>query len=170
MFKLIKIVLIGIVLLTQISCVYQVEKKMSVCPIVFIDKDFSYTKIVQHMDTYQIILDGYHSDCVINSKTKSTMAIIQPIFRIRRLQADKQINFPFNYFVKTTYGVYKHHQIATIPEFEKEIKYSGQTVNIPLPYKLRYETPISLGLEIQPEEQKYNNRYFDNKFNYSEEK
>ena len=77
---------------------------------------------------------------------------------------------PFDYYVKTTYGSQKHHVVATIPEFEKEVRYLARPVNVTLPYKQRFETPISIGLVIEPEEQIYNNRYFDEKFDYSEEK
>ena len=67
----------------SISCASKPEEKPKTCPLVF-TAESSYTQIVQHMDAYQVILTVYHGNCVDYSVTKSSTAVIQPTFLIRR--------------------------------------------------------------------------------------
>lgn len=151
------------------SCVARKrEDAPKICPLVSINEN-SYTKIIQHVDAYEISLDGYHGDCIISTPMHETTAVIQPVFTIRRLKADGQVNVPLDYYVESPYGRMRQHVIATLPEFEKEVRYLSRPVKIPLDYRLRYETVINLGLIINPPEQIYNNRYFYERFSYNEE-
>lgn len=167
--KLLRNTIHVILILLSISCTTQKEEKIKVCPRIFIAENSSYSKIVQHMDTYQISIDGYHSDCINVNSVQDTIAVIQPIFRLRRLDAGNEVNVPFEYYIQTAYGTQREYLIATFPEFKKEILYSGAPVKISIPYKLRYDTAINIGLIVNPQEQIYNNRYFNEKFDYSEE-
>ena len=98
------------------------------------------------------------------------MAVVQPVFRIRRLETGKKVNVPFEYYIQTAYGTRKERIVATMPEFKKEILYTSQPVKIAIPYKLRYDTAINIGLIVNPRAQIYNNQYFDKNFDPAEEK
>ena len=144
------------------------------CPLVTL-QDTEYTVLVQHKDAYQIILTGYYGDCYLSRRKYQSYAIIQPIFTIRRLEAGDQTNVPFNFYVSASAGpvsgqFYRHyHEIATLPEFDKETRYVGSKITVPLPDSVKYSYNINLGLEIEPKEQIYNNRYFNEHFDYSED-
>ncbi len=145
------------------------------CPLITLE-DTDYTVMVQHKDAFQISLVGYYGDCHMSNKKHHSYAIIQPIFMIRRLEATEQTNVPFDFYVEAVQGptsgqFYRHyHEIATIPEFDKEVRYVGRKVRVFLPEAVKYMYEMNLGLEIKPREQIYNNRYFDEHFDYSEDR
>ncbi len=138
------------------------------CPLIRIENQ-AYAKVVRHFDTYQIAITGYDSDCIVRSSGGKVIVVIQPQFVIRRLQPGGEEDVPFDYYISTPYETKKEHLTASFPEYEKEIVYEGRPVRLKMPYNLRHEIPIYLGLIINPEEQVLNNIYFDANFNYSEE-
>lgn len=145
------------------------------CPLISL-QDTDYTPIIQHKDTFQISLLGYYADCNLRQRKHQSYAIVQPIFMIRRLQATGQVNVPFDFYLEVVQGPAsiqfrrQYHEIATIPEFDKEVRYVGQKVKVSLPETHKYNYPMNLGLVISPQEQIYNNRYFNEHFDYSEDK
>lgn len=151
------------------------SKEPTICPLINM-RDTSYAKFVQHLDSYQIMLVGYNGSCFMDPMGRNSRAIIQPVFVIRRQKAVDTVDVPFKFYTETTYGPADfvgrrtYNQIATIPEFQKEIHYTGQKVEVKLPEILKNGYAVNLGLVIDPAEQIYNNRTFDNTFNYSEEK
>ncbi len=157
------------------QCCSDEYKEAQICPLVNL-RNTSFTRVVQHMDSFEITLVGYNGSCFMDGRLGRSRAQVQPIFVIRRLEAGDTKNVPFDFYTETTYGPADYvgkrtyHQIATIPEFQKEIRYVGKTVSVPLPDTMKYNYGIILGLVINPEEQIYNDRTFNAKFDYSEEK
>ena len=145
------------------------------CPLITL-KDIDYTVMVQHKDTFQVSLVGYYGDCNMSMRKHHSFAIIQPIFMIRRLQATDQTNVPFDFYVEAVQGPIsgqfyrKYHEIATLPEFDKEVRYVGRKVRVFFPEAIKHTYEMNLGLVISPREQIYNNRYFNEHFDYSEDK
>lgn len=144
------------------------------CPLVTM-QNTEYTVLVQHKDAYQIILVGYYGDCYMSRRKYQSYAIIQPIFTIRRLEAGDQTNVSFDFYVSASAGpvsgqfYQRYHETATLPEFDKETRYIGSKIKVPLPESTKYSYNINLGLEVEPQEQIYNNRYFNYHFDYSED-
>ncbi len=157
------------------GCYDEVEQTPRTCPLVYL-RDTAYTQLVQHKDAFQVTLVGYNGHCHLDIRNNRSQAVVEPIFIIRRLSATDETNVPFAFYTSTEYGPDSHrryqvyYEVATIPEFEKEIRYIGKKAQVRLPQDLLFSYGINLGLVIKPREQIYNNRYFDNHFDYSEDK
>lgn len=146
------------------------------CPRVNIPRDSSYlTQIVNYREEFQISLIGYEGHCYFDTRVNRDKAVINPVFKIKRLRKSDETDVHFAYYTETIkgppayLGKKTYYLSVTIPENEKELTYTADSVEVKIPPKMKYEFDINLGLHITQEEAKYNQRTFDIDYRYVDE-
>ncbi len=146
------------------------------CPRVNIPRDSSYlTQIVNYREEFQISLIGYEGHCYFDTRVNRDKAVINPTFKIKRLRKSDETDVHFAYYTETIkgppayLGKKTYYLSVTIPENEKELIYTADSVEVKIPPEMKYEFDINLGLYITPEEAKYNQRTFDIDYRYVDE-
>ena len=146
------------------------------CPNVIIPRDTAYsTQVADYSDDFQIELTGYEGYCYYDKTRRSNYASIMPVFSIKRLKDSSVTEVDVNFYTQTVkgppayLGKKTYYLSVTIPENEKEITYTADSVEVKIPPEMKYEFDINLGLYITPEEAKYNQRTFDIDYRYVDE-
>ena len=146
------------------------------CPAVIILRDVAYvTQKVNHKDDFRIELTGFSGYCYFDERVNRRKAVITPQFEVRRLRRKlDETDVDFEYFTETVKGppeyLGKKHYFGhvTIPFNQREMVFSGKPLELKIPNQDYGRFEILLGLELTPEEQKYNNRTFDVKYRFEE--
>lgn len=148
----------------------------NLCPRVNILRDSSYlTQIVNYREEFQISLIGYEGHCYFDSRVNKDKAVINPIFKIKRLRKSDETDVHFAYYTETIkgppayLGKRTYYLAVSIPENERELIYKADSVEVKIPPQMKYEFDINLGLVISKEESKYNQRTFDIDYRYIDE-
>lgn len=146
-----------------------------VCPRVVINRDTSYlTQIVNYREEFQVSVIGFEGYCYMDTRVNRTKAVIEPIFKIKRLRKSDETDVHFAYFTETVkgppayLGKKTYYLNVTIPADRLEMEYKAPAVQVKVPEDMKYEFDINLGLIISKEEQKYNERTFDINYRYVE--
>lgn len=146
------------------------------CPRVVINREDSYlTQIVNYREEFQISIIGFDGYCYFDTRVNRTKAVIEPIFKIKRLRQSDESDVHFAYFTETVkgppayLGKKTYYLNVTIPENELETEYKAKAVEVKIPEDMKYEFDINLGLVMTKEEQKYNERTFDINYRYVNE-
>lgn len=147
-----------------------------VCPQVVIPRDVAYVvQKVNYQDDFQIELKGYEGYCYFDKRVNRRKAVITPKFEVRRLHRhldETDVDFsiftqpeagPPEYLGKKTY-----FERVTLPLSVREKTFEGKTIELKVPNDEYTDFTIYLGIDISPEERKYNDRTFDIKFKYEE--
>ncbi len=146
------------------------------CPQVIIPRDVAYvTQKVNYKDDFRIELLGYSGYCYFDKRVNRRKAVITPEFEVSRLrQRLDETDVDFEYFAETIKGppeyLGKKHYFGhvTIPLNQREMRFSGRPLELKVPNAEYGAFEIYLGLELSPEERKYNNRTFDIKYRFEE--
>ena len=146
------------------------------CPNVIIPRDIAYvTQKVNYKDDFRIEVIGYSGYCYFDKRVNRRKAVITPEFEVRRLrQRLDETDVDFEYFTETIKGppeyLGKKHYFGhvTIPLNQREMRFSGRPLELKVPNAEYGAFEIYLGLELSPEERKYNNRTFDIKYRFEE--
>ena len=146
------------------------------CPVVIIPRDIAYvTQKVNYIDDFQIELKGYSGYCYFDKRINRRKAVIIPQFEVRRLRQNlDETDVDFTYFTETIKGppeyLGKKHYFGhvTIPLNQREKVLNGKQLELKIPNEDYGRFEIYLGLELSPEERKYNNRTFDIKYQFEE--
>ena len=146
---------------------------INVCPQVQIVRDQSYlSQVVNYKETFQISIIGYEGFCYYDKKLERNRAMINPIFKIKRLRPSDETDVRFSYYTETVQGPPEYigkktyHLNVHIAEDELEKKYTANAVSVFIPPEMLYGYDINLGLWISPEEARYNQRTFDINYRY----
>ena len=152
------------------------EPDVRVCPQVQIVRDNSYlTQFVKYKETVQISLRGDEGYCYYDEHLQRHRAIIEPVFKIKRLTPSDETDVRFSYYTETVKGPPEYlgkktyFITAHIAPDALETQYKGRAVSVFIPPEMVYEYDINLGLWISPEEALYNRRTFDINYRYIEE-
>ena len=117
----------------------------------------------------------YSGYCYFDKRVNRRKAVITPEFEVSRLrQRLDETDVDFEYFTETIKGppeyLGKKHYFGhvTIPLNQREMRFSGRPLELKVPNAEYGAFEIYLGLELSPEERKYNNRTFDIKYRFEE--
>ncbi len=148
----------------------------AICPRVVIPRDTAYlTQIVNYREEFQISLLGYEGHCYFDTRVNRDKAVINPVFKIKRLRKSDETDVHFAYYTETVKGppAYlgkKTYYLAVTLAFDETEKiYTAPAVEVKIPPEMKYEFDINLGLVISPEEMRYNRRTFDIDYRYVDE-
>ncbi len=146
------------------------------CPRVVIPRDTAYlTQIVNYREKFQISLVGYEGHCYFDTRVNRDKAVINPVFKIKRLRRSDETDVHFAYYTETVkgppayLGKKTYYMAVAVPADETETTYTAPSIEVKIPPEMKYEFDINLGLVISPEEAKYNRRTFDVDYRYVDE-
>ena len=75
------------------------------CPRVVIPRDTAYlTQIVNYREEFQISLVGYEGHCYFDTRVNRDKAVINPVFKIKRLRRSDETDVHFAYYTETVKG------------------------------------------------------------------
>lgn len=159
-----------------ISGWFSSKPEINVCPQVQIIRDNSYlTQFVKYKETFQISVSGYEGYCYYDRTLQRNRAVIEPVFKIKRLRPSDETDVRFSYYTETVKGPPEYlgkktyFVTAHIGLDDKETIYKASAVNVFIPPEMLYGYDINLGLWISPEEALYNRRTFDINYRYVDE-
>jgi len=151
------------------------RENLQICPQVQISRDNSYlTQFVNYKEAFQISINGYEGFCYYDRKLERNRAVINPVFKIKRLRPSDETDVRFSYYTETVQGPPEYlgkktyHITAKIELDERETLYKAPAASVFIPPEMLYGYDINLGLWISPEEAKYNHRTFDINYRYIE--
>ena len=139
------------------------------CVRVLIPRNTAYvTQKVNYKNDFRIEVVGYSAYCYLDSRVNRRKVVITPQFKVECLRKDfDETDVDFEYYTETIKGppeylgrkqYFGHINI----QFNKSnIIFSGKTVELKVPNQDYEDFTINLGLELTPEERKYNNSTFD---------
>ncbi len=158
------------------GCSLWSQEEVDGCPQISIPQDAG--RVFQNngaSDIFQINLIGYESYCFTHSSNNRRYAVITPLFKVRRLQADDTTSLDVNFYVKTSInaedylGVKEFSQVLNIPQSSKEEVIKGRRTLTRIP-KLPYgDFDIRLGLVLTPSERAKARSMFDIYYQYLDE-
>ena len=139
------------------------------CINISIPRDTAYvTQKVNYKNDFQIEVVGYSAYCYLDTRINRRKAVITPQFMVKRLRGDlDETDVDFEYYTETIKGPpqylgrKQYFGRVTIPLNKNEVRFSGRTTELKVPNTGYDNFVIDLGLELTPEERKYNNRTFD---------
>lgn len=136
-----------------------------ICPVVNLENT-SYSKLILNMNDFQVNLVRDESYCNISPQVNRSYVEVTPIFQVKQSKTEQtERKVGFSYYVKTPDGRTRLYEgEAYIPKMKTEICYKGKTVRINIPEKEKFYYPITVGLIINPQELKYNNKYFNHHY------
>ena len=112
---------------------------------------------------------------VVIPRVNRDKAVINPVFKIKRLRRSDETDVHFAYYTETVkgppayLGKKTYYMAVAVPADETEMTYTAPSVEVKIPPEMKYEFDINLGLVISPEEAKYNRRTFDVDYRYVDE-
>ncbi len=126
------------------------------------------TQKVNYKNDFQIETVGYSAYCYFDKRVNRRKAVITPQFKVKRLRGDlDETDVDFEYYTETIKGPpeylgrKQYFAHITIPLDKKEIIFSGRTLELKIPNSDYEDFSVNLGLELTPEERKYNNKTFE---------
>lgn len=164
------------IILTMLGgCVLSTPEGYRQCPLITIKRqDARLVQIVNYQDNFEIELKGVEAFCYYDTRVNQEKAKITPIFTIRKLRNTDEKDVHFSWFTNTIKGppAYlgkKTYFIETsmMPK-ERYKEFKGPQVEVKIPVEMKYEFEVFAGLEISPQEKKYNQRLFDVDLGYQE--
>lgn len=164
-----------LILLTMGACTTSVPEGYRQCPLVSIKReDARLIQIVNYQDNFEIELIGFEGFCYYDTRVNQEKAKITPIFEIKKLRDTDESDVQFSWFTNTIKGPpeflgKKAYFVETsLSANQKYKKFKGKQVEVKIPQDMMYEFEIFAGLEISPQEKKYNQRLFDVDLGYVE--
>lgn len=152
------------------------SEREAMCPRVRIPRVTSYvSQVVNWCERFQVSVTGYDGYCYYDKRVNRTKAVINPIFKIKRLRKSDENDVSFAYFTETVkgppayLGKKTYYLNVTIPENKSEMIYTAPAVEVKVPEDMKDEFDINLGLVLTKEELKYNKRTFDIDYRYVDE-
>ena len=168
--------LVTIFVLMLAGCSLWSQEEVDGCPKISIPQDAD--RVFQSngvSDTFQINLIGYESFCFTHSSNNRRYAVITPLFKVRRLQADDTTSLDIKFYVKTSInaedylGVKEFYQVLNIPQSSKEEIIKGRRTLTRIP-KLPYgDFDIRLGLVLTSAEKAKARSMYDIYYKYLNE-
>ncbi len=145
------------------------------CPLVTIKReDARLIQIINYQDNFEIEFVGFEGFCYYDTRVNQEKAKITPIFSINKLRDTDETDIQFQWFTNTIKGppAYlgkKSYFVETsMRRDERRKEFKGKSVDVKIPVDKMYEFEIFAGLELSPQEKKYNQRVFDVDLGYDD--
>ncbi len=166
----------AILLIGLCGCVSSVPEGYRQCPVMTIKReDARLIQIVNYQDNFEIELIGVEGFCYFDERVNQEKAKITPTFRVKKLRNTDETDVQFSWFTNTIKGPpqflgKKSYFVGTsISSKEMSKEFKGKQVEVKIPLDMMYEFEIFAGLDISPQERKYNQKIFDVDLGYIEE-
>lgn len=157
------------------GCSSSFPKGYKQCPLVTIKReDARLIQIVDYQDNFEVELVGFEGFCYFDTRVNQEKAKITPIFEVNKLRNTDESDIQFSWFTNTIkgppayLGKKSYFEETSLKKGELHKKFKGNQVEVKIPVDMMYEFEIFAGLNLTPNEKKYNQRLFDVDLGYYE--
>ena len=146
------------------------------CPLINIPRETA--RLYQNdrlSDKFQVNITGYEAYCYTNGSDKRRYALIEPLFKVRRLEESTVNTLDASFYVKTSgaredfIGFQSYEQQLSIAPNVKEQTIKGRQATIRIPAPPYEDFSINLGFAMSPNQGSRAKKMFDIDYKYLNE-